>query len=293
MARAADESGCGAGDGRRAWFRWDLPPWSGNAYSEERACRLQERSNGPWTRWSPPCVRSRSCPAAEWHGASPSLPALVLFYGCLAALPIWSDRRERPVDGRNGLLMLLVWWMWSPRLMLDGDRFRITFLDVSQGDSAVLELPGGEVVLIDGGASYERFDMGRSVVAPYLWNRGIRTIDYVIATHPQLDHVGGLTYVLRHFTVRHVWGTGDTRQEVFYQRLSEALAEQGLTEHAVRDKQDTVMLGDCLLKVLNPSSPALQRPVVIPPSGGACAQQSLCRDAVDLRHPQNDVCRRC
>ena len=67
--------------------------------------------------------------------------------------------------------------------MLDDDRFRITFLDVSQGDSAVLELPGGEVVLIDGGASYERFDMGRSVVAPYLWNRGIRTIDYVIATH--------------------------------------------------------------------------------------------------------------
>jgi competence protein ComEC len=100
--------------------------------------------------------------------------------------------------------------------MLDGDRFRITFLDVSQGDSAVLELPGGEVVLIDGGASYERFDMGRSVVAPYLWNRGIRTIDYVIATHPQLDHVGGLTYVLRHFNVRHVWGSGDARQELFY-----------------------------------------------------------------------------
>jgi competence protein ComEC len=144
--------------------------------------------------------------------------------------------------------------------MLDGDRFRITFLDVSQGDSALLELPGGEVVLIDGGATYERFDMGRGVVAPYLWNRGIRTIDYVIATHPQLDHVGGLTYVLRHFTVRHFWGTGDTRQERFYQQLTEALAHQGVTEHVVSDKDDTVTLGDCSLKVLNPTSLPVPRP---------------------------------
>ena len=98
-----------------------------------------------------------------------------------------------------GLLLLISWWIWSPRLLLDGDRFRVTFLDVAQGDSAVIELPDGEVVLIDGGATYERFDMGRGVVAPYLWNRGIRTIDHVVATHPQLDHVGGLAYVLRHF----------------------------------------------------------------------------------------------
>jgi competence protein ComEC len=198
-------------------------------------------------------------PGTEWHGASPSLPSLVLFYGCLAALAIWSDRRSIRWSTATGLLLLLVWWLWSPRLMLDGDRFRITFLDVSQGDSTVLELPGGEVVLIDGGASYERFDMGRSVVAPYLWNRGIRTIDYVIATHPQLDHVGGLTYVLRHFNVRHVWGSGDARQEVFYQRLTETLAQQGLTEHVVRAGRDTVMLGDCALKVLNPPAPPVQR----------------------------------
>jgi len=199
-------------------------------------------------------------PGAEWHGASPSLPSLVLFYGCLAALPIWSDRKNIRWIAGSLLLMLFVWWLWSPRLMPDGDRFRITFLDVSQGDSAVLELPGGEVVLIDGGATYERFDMGRSVVAPYLWNRGIRTIDYLIATHPQLDHVGGLTYVLRHFTVRHVWGSGDARQELFYQRLSETLAQQGLIEHVVRAGQDTVMLGDCSLKVLNPFSQAVQSP---------------------------------
>jgi competence protein ComEC len=198
-------------------------------------------------------------PGAEWHVAAPSIPTMVVFYGCLAALSVGSVRRSITWIAGIGLLVLLSSWIWSPRLWLDGDRFRITFLDVSQGDSAVLELPDGEVVLIDGGATYERFDMGRGVVAPYLWNRGIRSIDYVIATHPQLDHVGGLAYVLRHFNVRHFWGLGEAREEAFYQRLQEALAQRGLTEEVVREEQDTVVLGDCRLEVLNPSRIAVQQ----------------------------------
>jgi competence protein ComEC len=191
-------------------------------------------------------------PGSEWHVAAPSLSAVLMFYGCLGAMWIGSRRRRTVWITSAGLCVLLCYWMWSPRVWLDDDRFRVTFLDVSQGDSAVLELPDGEVVLIDGGGSYERFDMGRGVVAPYLWNRGIRTIDYVIATHPQLDHVGGLAYVLRHFTVRHFWGTGDARKAPFYQRLQEALAEQGLHEHLARRRHDSITLGKCTLEVLNP-----------------------------------------
>lgn len=191
-------------------------------------------------------------PGSEWHLAAPALPSLLLFYACLAGL--WVGFQQWCLRWVTGTILLLLfgWWMWSPKVWLDGDRFRVMFLDVGQGDSAVLELPSGEVVLIDGGASYERFDMGRGVVAPYLWNRGIRTIDYVIATHPQLDHVGGLAYVLRHFTVRHFWGTGDVRDEAFYHRLQEALAARGLREHVVRQRQDMVALGGCRLDVLNP-----------------------------------------
>ena len=199
------------------------------------------------------CLSSVSfIPGGEWHVASPSVPSMVLFYGCLLAIWLGFHRRMIRWIAGAGLLLLVSWWIWSPRLLLDGDRFRVTFLDVSQGDSAVIELPDGEVVLIDGGATYERFDMGRGVVAPYLWNRGIRTIDHVIATHPQLDHVGGLAYVLRHFTVRHFWGTGDTREEPFYQRLQQALAQQGLTEEVAQTEHDVLSSGDCRLHVLNP-----------------------------------------
>ena len=148
--------------------------------------------------------------------------------------------------------MVLLWWAWSPRMFLDGDHFRVTFLDVGQGDSAVVELPDGQVVLIDGGATYERFDMGRGVVAPFLWNRGIRTIDQVIGTHPQLDHVGGLAWVVRHFIVKSYWGSGETREELFYRRLQQSLADRGLQEQVAREGQEIVSSGPCRMVVLNP-----------------------------------------
>lgn len=191
-------------------------------------------------------------PGGEWHVAAPSIPTMVLFYGAL--LLLWGRVGSavfRSIAGA-GVLLLVLWWAWSPRMFLDGEHFRVTFLDVGQGDSAVVELPDGQVVLIDGGATYERFDMGRGVVAPFLWNRGIRTIDQVIGTHPQLDHVGGLAWVVRHFIVKKYWGSGETREELFYRRLQQSLAAQGLQEGVAREGQEIVSSGPCRMVVLNP-----------------------------------------
>jgi competence protein ComEC len=199
-------------------------------------------------------------PGGEWHVAAPSVFTILLFYGCLVLLWQRVGRATFRWAAGAGVLLVLLWWAWSPRMFLDGDHFRVTFLDVGQGDSAVIELPDGQVVLIDGGAAYERFDMGRAVVAPFLWNRGIRTIDQVIGTHPQLDHVGGLAWVVRHLIVKNYWGSGETREELFYRRLQESLAFQGLQEGVVREGQEMVSPSPCRLVVLNP--PADQPPAM-------------------------------
>jgi competence protein ComEC len=192
-------------------------------------------------------------PGGEWHVAAPSVLTMVWFYGCLGL--IWQRVGSAAVrlTAGAGVLLILLWWVWSPRMFfLDRDQFRVTFLDVGQGDSAVVELPDGQVVLIDGGAAYERFDMGRGVVAPFLWNRGIHTIDQVIGTHPQLDHVGGLAWVVRHFTVKSYWGSGETREEIFYRRLQQSLAFRGLHEGVAREGQEIVSSGPCRMVILNP-----------------------------------------
>ncbi len=191
-------------------------------------------------------------PGGEWHVAAPSVLTTVLFYGCLVLLWQRAGSAAFRLTAGAGVLLVLLWWAWSPRMFLDGDHFRVTFLDVGQGDSAVVELPDGQVVLIDGGATYERFDMGRGVVAPFLWNRGIHVIDQVIGTHPQLDHVGGLAWVVRHFIVKRYWGSGETREELFYRRLQQSLVFRGLEERVAREGQEIVSSGPCRMVVLNP-----------------------------------------
>jgi competence protein ComEC len=213
-------------------------------------------------------------PAAEWHLAAPSLPAIALFYGGLGIASAGPVSKSARICGAGVVFVLICWWMWSPRLGVDGDRWRVTFLDVGQGDSAVIELPDGQTVLIDGGARYERFDMGRGVVAPFLWNRGIRHVDHVIGTHQQLDHVGGLVWVLRHLSVGRYWGTGVERPEQFVADLQAALREQRIAEgNAVRG-QEVLSTGPCRLTIVNPPAADL-RPVSQSLSGTALNNQSI------------------
>ena len=193
-----------------------------------------------------------SIPFGDWHVAAPSVSAMVIFYTCMALLLAGGLKKHLVWLPSAVVVASLSWWIWSPRSHGGGEQFRVTFLDVEQGDSAVIELPDGQVVLIDGGTAFDRYDMGRTVVAPFLWNRGIRTIDHVIATHPQLDHVGGLTWILEHFHVRHFWGNGDQRTEAFYEKLKDALARRRLQEEIVREGQNLLSSNGCRLQVLNP-----------------------------------------
>lgn len=194
-------------------------------------------------------------PGAEWFVAAPTIPMMLLFYVLGWALLAGWPAHATPLLRRSmatGLACILLWWLWSPRPFGGEEMVRVTFLDVGQGDSAVVELPDGTVTLIDGGSTYERFDMGRSVVAPFLWNRGIRRIDHVIGTHPQLDHVGGLAWILAHFQVEKFWTNGAARQEEFWRRIERAMVQRKL-EATVATESRLISDGPaCRMVVLNP-----------------------------------------
>lgn len=81
----------------------------------------------------------------------------------------------------------------------------ITFLDVGQGDSAFIRTAHGTKVLIDGGGreagSKSAFDIGESVVVPFILDKGTKNVDIVIATHGHSDHTEGLETVLKELKV--------------------------------------------------------------------------------------------
>ena len=106
------------------------------------------------------------------------------------------------------------------------DEMRVTFIDVGQGDSALLEGPRGFVMLVDGGGRYDdSFDTGARVVEPVLRARGIARVDLVVLSHPHPDHLNGLLRVLARFEVGRLWTSGDDGHNPRYGELL-ALAHQ-------------------------------------------------------------------
>ena len=198
-------------------------------------------------------------PGAQWFVAAPSILTMMLFYSgvLLASMPTLS--KQWRMAGAGLALALISWWLAPPSHQGNGDHWRVTFLDVGQGDSALVELPDGQTILIDGGTRHDRFDMGRSVVAPFLWNRGVSHIDHVIGTHQQLDHVGGLIWILQHLSVGQFWDQGVERQEHFATDLASALQSRGTPKRAAMQGQDVLSSGPCRLTILNP--PLDERPV--------------------------------
>jgi competence protein ComEC len=107
---------------------------------------------------------------------------------------------------------------------------RVTVLDVGHGSASLLEFPGGYVTLIDGGgfADNSAFDVGQRIVAPFLWRKKIRTVDTLILSHPESDHLNGLIYIARHFNVKRVWTNSQSRKTLGFEQFMEALQRENI-----------------------------------------------------------------
>jgi competence protein ComEC len=116
------------------------------------------------------------------------------------------------IAGINIILLLSL----SPSHDVAPKNLRIDFLDVGQGDAAVIEFPSGEKFLVDAGPKTFSYDAGEKVVAPFLRRRGISQIDAIVVTHPHSDHVGGVPYLIRNFAVKQVIDASQRAQSALY-----------------------------------------------------------------------------
>ncbi len=94
------------------------------------------------------------------------------------------------------------------------DKLVIHYIDVGQGDSTFIQFPNGETSLIDGGTRKS----GEKVVK-YLKDLGINKIDYLIATHPHEDHIGGLPKVMKNFDIGKVYMPERTANTLIFEEL--------------------------------------------------------------------------
>ena len=102
------------------------------------------------------------------------------------------------------------------------DETAVHFIDVGQGDSALL-LSGGQAVLIDAGTA----ESGAAVVR-YLEDLGVTRLYAAVATHPHADHIGGMAQVLNTFPVEHFYMGPETQNTTSFSDLLDALQAQGI-----------------------------------------------------------------
>jgi competence protein ComEC len=168
-------------------------------------------------------------PVGHWTTAGPDRLQLLAWYAGLLALAGWRRGRAARWLAAAAAGVLLVSWAagaLAPRLR---DRLELVALDVGQGESLLLRLPGGGEVLIDGGGAYRSdFDVGRHVVAPALWALGVDELEAVVVSHRHPDHVGGLPAVVELFSPRQLWTPGPLADSETSAPLAAAVAAAGV-----------------------------------------------------------------
>jgi len=107
---------------------------------------------------------------------------------------------------------------------------RVTVIDVGDGSAALLEIPGGYTIMIDGGgfSDNSNFDVGSRIIAPLLWKKKIKTVDLLVLSHPNSDHLNGLIYLADHFNVKTLWTNDEPRPTLGYRELMKVCARRGI-----------------------------------------------------------------
>jgi competence protein ComEC len=152
-------------------------------------------------------ARGFSVPALTSNVPRPTSWQLAVLAAVVAAILLRSRRRNAVVGVGAALLLLLE--LAARRSGAPRGVLRATFLDVGQGDAAIIDLPDGEGLLIDGGGLVgSPIDVGVRVIAPELRARRRRWLAAAILTHPHPDHFGGLATGLDDTSIGALWDTG-------------------------------------------------------------------------------------
>lgn len=181
-----------------------------------------------------------SLPFSSIMVSKPSWPEILVFYSLVAVIPHAGRIRRLRFVSAGCVLVLFILWSEPHIEQRISKELKATFISIGEGDSALVELPGGHTMLIDGGGFFNAdFDTGERIVAPLLLSKKIKTIDYMVLSHPQRDHMAGLKYIAQNFNVGEFWWSG-----------------KGVMPNELNGLLERLALSGTVIKILDSSSPA-------------------------------------
>ena len=131
---------------------------------------------------------------------------------------------------------------------LELDNMRVHYIDVKQGDSTFIEFPNDKTMLIDAGKK----EQGSNVVN-YIKNLGYNKIDYVVGTHPDADHIGGLATVIESFAIGSIYMPKKSSTTQTYLNLLKVIKNKGLTIHTAISGVNIISLDNLKVDIISPT----------------------------------------
>jgi competence protein ComEC len=222
---------------------------------------------GGWCTWAGTRVLIETSRLVEWlpwltwRIPPPGMWVTLVYYALLVVAWLrW--RHWPPMFRRRAALGALGLWLWvavAPwaRLGPQGDgRLHLTMWDVGQGDALLVTFPRGQTLLIDaGGSPGDRgIDTGDRIVGPALRARGLVSVDRMLVTHGDADHIGGAATLVHEFRPREIWYGVAVDGHAAEQRLREAAVAVGASWRTVQ-RGDLVDIDGVRVATQHPAPP--------------------------------------
>lgn len=124
---------------------------------------------------------------------------------------------------------------------------KVHYLNVGQGDSIFLELPNSETMLIDAAEKSEE-----NKIKSYIENLGYAKIDYVVATHPHADHIGGLATIIKSFDIKNIYMPKVVSTSKTYENLLSTIASKNLKVKNAKAGISIINQNDLKIEIISP-----------------------------------------
>ena len=191
---------------------------------------------------------------------TPSPTLIVLYYAAIliALSGIVAGKRAVAFGVGSWALILLLFFLTPAEILKSWiTTSEITFLDVGQGSATFLQLPSGKRLLIDGGGSESPgFNVGEDIIAPFLWQKGIRRLDGIVITHADTDHYNGIPFLLQRFRPDVVWVSDLAGHDKAYHQMLKDADRLGIPVKIPQEGERLITSGGAeLVNLGNPEEP--------------------------------------
>lgn len=182
---------------------------------------------------------------------TPSVLTIITIYIIIFYLKIFYKKNHKKVITKIFTVILILVLLFKI-LPINNSFLKIYFIDVGQGDSTLIVTRANKTILIDGGGSETGdYDVGEKVLVPYLLDRKIKTIDYMIFSHFDADHALGLIKTIEKLNVKNIILSKQLVESNAYTQVLE-LAKQKKIKLIYVVAGNVLKIDDVKIKILHP-----------------------------------------